>query len=232
MFTAFQLQTTDTVQITNTRMGWSNKEFEVIDLSIVSDKTEGEDNISLGIDLVLRETASGIYDWNNGEETTVDLAKNTNLPNPLIVGAPTGLGVATEQFTDPTSGAVNSILLLSWTTPTDFFVTQDGKIEIQFKLSSAVDFTGHFFVPGSETAASIRQVQDGAAYDIRIRSINHLGVRSNFNTISAYVVGSSFDPSVGHIDRRFVVEAASSDDWGLVTDTPDSPDFIDYGSVA
>jgi len=232
MFTAFQLQPMDTVQVTNARMGWTDKEFEVAEVTIVPGESEGGDDApSLAIDLILVETASGVYDWASGEETLVDLAPNTNFPNPLIVGAPTGLSVTTEQFTDPISNAVNSVLLLDWTTPTDFFVLQDGKIEIQFKRSSAVAFTGHFFVPGGETAATIRQVQDEVAYDIRIRSVNHLGVRSNFSTVSAYIVGSSFDPSVGHLDRRFVTETPTFDDWGNVTDTPDSPDFIDYGDI-
>jgi hypothetical protein len=38
----------------------------------------------LSIDLVLRETASGVFDWSSGEETAIDLAPNTMLPNRLL----------------------------------------------------------------------------------------------------------------------------------------------------
>jgi hypothetical protein len=78
--TGMQVQAGDNVMLTIARLGWSAKVFKVDSMKLVLVR-QGE-GIALGYDAVLRETASGVYDWNNGEETTIDLAPNTNLPDP------------------------------------------------------------------------------------------------------------------------------------------------------
>ena len=45
----------------------------------------------LGVDLVLRETAPNVYDWDASEEQALDPAPATDLPGPFTVAPPTGL---------------------------------------------------------------------------------------------------------------------------------------------
>ncbi len=107
---AFPLQVSDTVNITNTRFGWTNKLFEVVawGLSI-------EDYV-LQVDLVLRETTPTTYD--EFQNVTGFESDNTTLPGPLgevVVG--TGDVVSTTDVTGLTaSGGIREISV-NWTNP-------------------------------------------------------------------------------------------------------------------
>ena len=74
---AMQAMPGDVVCITRAVLGWTAKEFEVVEWT----RTEKSDKNGpvLSVSMTLRETASGVWDWNNGEETTVDLAPNSSL---------------------------------------------------------------------------------------------------------------------------------------------------------
>ena len=78
--TALRIQAWDVIQVSNTRLGWTNKEFRVISWKITDD---------LGIDLLLREEAASAWSW-SAEETTVDLAPDTTLPDVWSVSPPGG----------------------------------------------------------------------------------------------------------------------------------------------
>ena len=78
--TGFKLQVGDTVQVTHSRYGFSNKIFEVADWRFVGSETD------VGIDVVLKETASSVYDWSAEEsEFATD---NTTLPTVQTVDTP------------------------------------------------------------------------------------------------------------------------------------------------
>ena len=129
---ALQLKAGDTVAIDNTRMGWSGKVFDVLEIEIV------DDDGYIGADLLLKETASTVYDWANGEETVVDPAPNTDLPDPTVVPAPTGLAVSsgTAELIAKASGTIISRAHLTWTRPASEFA---GRIEVEYKKSILVN---------------------------------------------------------------------------------------------
>ena len=75
----------DVITVTNTRMGWVSKPFEVTNMTITY-------NEEMGVDLDLRETAPEVYDWTAGtDEKTYDPAPNTNLPSAFTVGEVTDI---------------------------------------------------------------------------------------------------------------------------------------------
>lgn len=194
--TAFPAQACEVVYLNNTRWGWTNKPFEVSEFrfAIRGDR----DAPRLGCDLTLRETASGVYDWASGEETTVDLAPNTDLPDPSVVAAPTGLTLAsgTAQLDKRLDGTIFSRIKASWTAPADAFVTSAGTIEIQYKKSADSAWQSAPPVPGDQTVAYILDVQDGVAYDVRLRSANRFGAKSAWVTSSNHtVLGKSQKPA-------------------------------------
>lgn len=78
--TCYRLQPGDVVPVTMSKFGYAAKAFEVISSTLVHEE-DGQGGIALGCDLVLRETASTVYDWSSGEETVVDDAPDTNLPD-------------------------------------------------------------------------------------------------------------------------------------------------------
>lgn len=72
---AFRCQTGETIAVSNTRLGWSEKVFTVQEwrFAIASDG-------SLGVELTCRETASSIYDWEASDE--VALTSTSAISNP------------------------------------------------------------------------------------------------------------------------------------------------------
>lgn len=229
---AFRLQRGDTVLVDNTRMGWSAKGFEVAYLQFVQ---EGEPPY-FGVDLVLRETASAVYDWNSGEETTVDPAPDTNLPDPFVVVDPTGLTLSsgTVVLDVRRDGTVFSRIKANWTAPDDAFVQSGGHIEIQAKRSSVGTWRQSFSVPGDQVEAYILDVQDNVAYDVRIRSVNNLGGLGNWVSVTNHtVIGKTAEPSdVESISAFFDLEGEIVIlTWIPITDVDLAGYEIRYGTT-
>ena len=169
----------DTIQFTYSRFGFSLKEFEIIDwkFSFGSDV----ENPALGIDIVGREVASTDYDFETSEEQIDDPSEDTNLPNPFVVVDPTGLTLlsGTAQLYLRLDGTVMSRIRAEWTAPADAFVTDNGHIEIQFKRSADSEWQKAASVRGDEVFTFLLDVEDGVAYDVRIQSVNHFGVKND-----------------------------------------------------
>jgi hypothetical protein len=170
--TAMQVQAGDNVQISIARMGWTAKVFEVESAKMVP--VQQSSGMALGYDLVLRETASGVWDWANGEETAIDLAPNTNLPDPSDVAAPTSLLLASgsTEIYQQVDGTVIPRIKATWTFPSDVFVTSGGYIRIEFKRTADAVWIPWTLVRGDIVEEYITDVQDGIDYDVRIRSEN------------------------------------------------------------
>lgn len=191
---ALTVQAGDTINLTNTRLGWSAKPFEVVDFKFVV-RSEA-DNLRLGIDLFLRETAAAVYDWNDGLETLVDPAPNTDLPNPFIVETPANLTLesGTDQLYLRNDGTVFSRIRASWDTLTDYFVLSGGRIEVQFSPASVSTWQDAAAVPGDQTEAFVLDVQDTVEYDVRIRAVNAFGNASAWVEGTHTVIGKTTPP--------------------------------------
>lgn len=205
--TAFKLQLGDTFYFSFARYGFVNKIFEVTNWKIVA---EGAAPV---IQMTIKETSSSCFEWNSGEETRVDPAPNTSLSSVLDVDYPTDINitvgeVATEQ------GDKTYEFKISWTPPEDGFVTEGGKFEVEFKESDATKYRPSYRVDGRETTTQINQVRPGVSYDIRIRSINAMGVTSDWT----YYVGFTVNSTVG---------ASTSIDYGFFSETETT--FLDDG---
>lgn len=191
----FLLQTGDVVSLTYARFGWEDKPFRVTVHDVALDSIGGVP--SIGIPLVLRETAEGVYDWNDGEETTVDLAPNTFLPSVSVVQAPAGLTLesGTDHLYIRSDGTIFSRIFAEWS-QLDPFVPTSGRHEIQYKKSAASDWQDATPVPGSSTSTYILDVQDGQFYDVRVRSVNGFNFTSAWTTALGHeVIGKTEFPS-------------------------------------
>lgn len=224
---AMQVQPGDTLYLSNSRFGWVNKVFEVVEWALDL-QTDSNGKQMFVVNMSLQETASAVYDWNSGEETAVDPAPNTNLPNPLLVNPPTGLAVTPVEIRTA-SGDLTYEFIVSWTPPVDIFVVNGGHYDVEFKKSSETDWQRSFRAEDTDTSVSVKQVEPGISYDVRLRSVNQLGVRSAYNTLFGFTVDSPSGATI-RIDYRLVTQATiESSDYGLVTDAADAT--IDYGEV-
>lgn len=169
-------------------LGWTDKPFRVTDWQFVVDQ-DANGNPILGVDLHVRETASTIYSWNSGLETTVDPAPNTTLPDPFTVVAPTGISVSTSTASTG-SGDSTFKAIVNWTQQPQALVQNGGWIEIEYRENGVVTWSPSWQVRGDRTQAEINQLNPGMAYDCRIRAINSAGYKSSWATLSGFSLSS------------------------------------------
>lgn len=222
---AMQVQAGDTIFVNNARMGWVEKVFEVTQFKFILGGQS--DTPELGVELTLRETAPEIYDWNTSEESDFDVAPNTNLPNAFDVDAVTGVAFSSRPV-ETAEGDFVYALVLQWTVSQDAFVVNDGRYEIQFKLSSDTDWRPSFYVSGDITFTDVQQASVNTSYDLRIRAINNLGVRSSWVTILGATVGTSGGVGTTEDWGLFSSGVTSSEDWGLFSSSVTTTENWEY----
>ena len=214
---AMLVQAGDNAYFSNSRLGWTNKVFKVVSWRLDSRDDNGV-QVPF-INMTLRETASGVYDWASGEETSIDLAANTDLPDPFTVAAITGLAVDSEAVAT-TAGDSTFKILIGWDAVTDTFVSSGGFVEIQFKKSADSEWRPTYTVPGASTFTEVTlAAQLNEEYDIRLRAVNNMGVRSNYTTISNFVVGTSGGVGTTYDWGNWTSTVTSTNDWGDWTST-------------
>lgn len=212
---ALKLAVCDTVQLSYSRLGWTNKLFEVRDVQI-GDLVDG----GLEVKVKLRETAEAIYTWST-DETETDLAPDTNLPSPYDVLAPQDLVLAsgTAELYVRNDGTVFSRLKVTWTKPDDQFVTEGGSYEIQYKKTSTTSYISISSVDGDQSEAYLLDVQDGALYDVRVRSVNTLRVASDWVYVTGHLVlGKSVPPTTPTGFTATVYDGGILFGWNKVAD--------------
>ena len=189
--TGLRLQAGDTVSLTNSRMGWSAKAFDVIDWSLTT-QNSGGGAPAIVCAMKLRETASGVYDWNGGEETITDLAPNSTLPDPFNVVAPTNLTSTEALFVTTNGSGLKVKTTLSWTASVDSFV---GRYRVEYKLSSDSAYTHLETIDGGTTSRTINDIAP-ETYDFRVKAINVLGASSPYLTITSQpILGLTANPA-------------------------------------
>ena len=228
--TGLQVEVGDTINLDNARMGWTGQDFEIVTWALVVEEDDAGAPL-LGVDLGLRETASAVFDWASGEETSVDPAPNTNLPNPFTVATPTGLSVSSQQILTG-AGDETFRALVSWDLPTDSQVLNGGRHELQWKPSadSPAVWSPSWQVDGSSSSAFIYMLEKGVNYDVRLRAVNILGVRSDYiQQLNFTVTSPSGDDTL--LDYGEASEAVTINlDYGQASDAVTAN--LDYGEAA
>jgi len=172
---AFQLQTGDNVRITNTRFGWTNKEFEVVSWNFGV-----QNEYDLQIELVLRETAESVFD--EVDDGIVYERDNTTLLSAFEVPN-LGINISTELRR--VKGKTLGVLLVDINNTSNIMDTA----EVQFRKVGDTNFTSLATMGAFVGTDRVEHVGvEDAFYDIRARATNSLGVHGDYNTISNYFV--------------------------------------------
>lgn len=215
--TAYAAMTGHTVAITSDKFGWAAKPFDVVSSSfaILPDQSGGA---TLGVQLGLRETAAAIYDWSTDDESAVDIAPNTNLPDPWSAPVPTALVVATAIYDQR-----GLVVTFSWTSPGSPFV-QEYAPHYRVSGGTWIDLPK----VGIATTCEIVGLSDSVAYEFAVASVNIFGVKGADASITQTVhapmltdptaakIWSETDPN-GNL-TRIRVQATFT---GLDTNRPD-----------
>jgi hypothetical protein len=219
---AFQVQAGDNFQFSFEKNGWTNKVFEVLTWELNS-----EDG-AVYIDMKFRENASAVYDWNNGEETAVDPAPNTELSNPFEVDPPTGLSVTPIEIRTAQGDFVYEFRI-DFTPPNDPFVTSGGYYETQYKLSNDSTYENFVRAEDDQTQIRIKQVNPVSPYDFRMRAVNYLGVRSQYQSLLGFTVDSPSGATVTFDYGLNTGTVTETRDYGNVVDSVET--ISDYGDI-
>jgi hypothetical protein len=189
----------DTVSVTNTKRGWSAKTFFI---SKWGAEPRGDaESLRIGTTVDITETDASVFAWMPAtDEAQMTASPLTNLPDPFAATAPDDLVLSsgTAVLGVRLDGTVFSRIKVAWTAPLDAQVTSGGTIEVEYKKSAAATWRSGGAVRGDETEAFILDVDDGEAYDVRIRSRRGGALRaaSDWVTESNHtVVGKTAPPS-------------------------------------
>jgi hypothetical protein len=189
---AFQVQVGDIIQLTNTRAGWTDKTFEVMNWNF-----KPETDQTLNVQMDLREISSGVFDW-NAEENAFE-QNNTTLLDPFIVPE---IGLLVESTARVINEHLTNVIIV--TTSTDS-PEQIDQVEVQFKKSSSSVWKNGGF--GEIGIVEILDVEDDS-FDIRVRGINTFGIKGDFVSQTGFNVENLADPPADVTDFSFNVGAA------------------------
>lgn len=182
-----QLQAANSVKVTNSRFGWTEKTFEIAQWKLLVDG----DPPSIKCEMVLREADSTIFTFDeNAEETIVEPPPTTNLGNAgtvLEAGAPS---IAEELFVTRDGAGVKTKATLTWIASTDGFLLEYAPA---YRVNGDVEW-----IELSKTTELQTEIFDISAgfYDFRVRTINTASISSDGSeTLNHEIQGLGAAPS-------------------------------------
>ena len=175
---AYDLAIGDIVAITHSSIGFSAKNMRVVGISFNEDYT-------LGLSLI--EHQDSHYTW--ATKTQVAATPSTTLPNPFSVVAPASVTL-TDELIEYNEGTVLTRLNIVVGASTDQFVQY---YQVEAKLSTESDFK--IIANGTQLNYEMLNVIDNKTYNVRVKSINALGVSSSYTSASRLIVGATEPPS-------------------------------------
>jgi hypothetical protein len=222
---AMQVRAGDTVMITNAKLGFSSKVFEVMEWNFAS----GGNPPEVFVDMTLRETDSSVYSWNVTDEIYTAGALNTTLPDPFTLAAPSGLTLTANGTTQliQADGTALPRILVAWTAPASAFIQSGGVVGIEYKESTSATYLTWSRVAGDQTRDFISSdVKIGLTYDVRIYGESYFGVSTSYLTAQTGVAKDTTAPvTPTGLAAAVGTGRAVSLDWNDNTE----PDFSEYG---
>lgn len=180
---ALQLEVGDVVPLSHPTPGWTDKEFWVMGMSINPDHT---------VRLALKEYSDSAYSLSPLSDRPS--TPGTNLPDPFSITAPTNLSAGSGSGTSVefSDGTVQPRALATWTAPSDAFFKY---AEVQYR--GITDADNSSVSENWQTAPLVRhdddqqvyldQVKNGWEYEVRVRAINQIGVKSAWVTTNVTI---------------------------------------------
>jgi len=167
---ALRFKIGDNISVTNTRLGYSGKVFEVVGYAM--DFTSGG-QIVVNVDAI--ETASSIWDWQASDEEVFLGAGEVELYNGATAVAPTSISISGDTFITA-DGTFNASFNVAWTDANDAFTDH---YVVEWKLASS---SNYFSQQTKNSPFTIVNLQSSQTYNVRVKAVNELGVSSTYIT--------------------------------------------------
>jgi hypothetical protein len=165
---AFQVQVGDFINITNTRFGWTNKAFEVVEWTFGL-----TDGLDIQINMTLREISEGVF---TGADGSVFEQNNTTLPNPsggLTINNLTASGGGSTQG----DGTFINSVILDWDSVSSAFLDY---YEVEWKVTTDSIYSA---TTTEQSGIEIVPVVDGLLYEFRVRAVTVAGIKGDYATV-------------------------------------------------
>lgn len=184
---ALPLVAADTVSVTLAQLGLSSAAYRIIGW-----KLTGEDG-GLGVDLELEEESADHYDWDPADGVDPPLNVSPELPSQLTVVAPASLTLSsgTSDLIAAGDGTIISRIKASWSAAAEPSILG---YELQWKRSSESSYAS-VTLPRDGLEFYIGPVQDGADYNVRVRTLAAPSRRSSWVTGLETVIGKTAAPT-------------------------------------
>ena len=177
-----QVKVGDTVNITNTRLGYSSKVFEVIEYSLSAPESG-----PVGVDLTLIETGSAVYDWTTSDEQDFLSGGELDLYDGRTVDNVTSLSHSVIGLKGPDGKNITTVDF-TWTAPTDAFVEF-------YVVTLEKDDDGNVFeYQTREPRLRVPNLDIGSAYEVIVKAQNLIGVRSSGTTLNIASLAGDITP--------------------------------------
>lgn len=162
--TGYQVQAGDTVMITNSRLGWSSKVFDVVNAQLVMEQDQGGGMV-IGCDLALREIDANAFVWAPSNAQGSKAATRSTLPSAFYIPAAPGVPVITEQLYVTRQNAVKSQANIIVAASTNIFVDT-----YQFESSPTGEDDWTILGTASTPSLIVYDIAPGT-YDFRVKAI-------------------------------------------------------------
>ena len=208
-----QVKVGDTIQVTNDRLNYDQKVFEVIDYSLILG-----DSGALGVNLTCIETAAALYDWNTSDEEDFLSGGELDLYDGRTVDNVTNFTLTEIGLRGP-DGGVSSAVELSWDENTNAFVEL---YKIRYNKTGT---TNYFYASTREPRIYISGLDVTSNYDFRVQAENLIGVKSTGTSLlNQSLNGDQTAPAVP-------TSLATTGGIRTITATWNNPDDIDLKQI-
>ena len=180
-----RLQPNDWVYVTNERLGYSQKVFQVVSVDL---ETTGGDIPVYITRLQLKETASSVFDFATNDYTTGQSEGSDVGTGTYAVTAPTNLALAQQTNKDGVTTKVD--IKATWTNNSSDKVTLT---EVAYKLSTDGAYTSDFTVGKGVAVALLPNVVVGKTYNVKARHIDVNGVASAYTSAVNITISAPTD---------------------------------------
>ena len=184
--TAFmRCQPNDWVYLTNERMGWTNKVFEVLSTNL--EQVGDESAPIVATRLQLKEVDGSVWDMASNAYTTDQATGSDVSIGTYAVTAPSNPSRSQVTVKDAVDRKIN--INVAWVNNTSPMVVST---EIAYKISSDSNFSA-ITVGKGVTRADIPNVAVGKTYNIKVRHIDLNGVTSTYTAASNIAITAPSD---------------------------------------
>ena len=167
---ALRFKIGDNISVTNTRLGYNGKVFEVVGYAM--DFTSNG-QIVVNVDAI--ETAASIWDWQASDEEVFLGAGEVELYDGSTAAAPTSISISGDTFITA-DGTFNASFNVAWTDANDAFTDH---YVVEWKLASS---SNYFSQQTKNSPFTIVNLQSSQTYNVRVKAVNELGVSSTYIT--------------------------------------------------